>query len=1308
MGTSFFVDSALAVVGVNRQINFQGKVVNKVAGTNVANGNYDFEFKLFNVSSGGSAIWTETRTGGNQVAVTDGIFQVSLGSVTTFASAGVDFTNDTIYLEVSFNSEVMGTRIRLSSAAYSLFAEQVQGLTIPSGETVTFADSFTTAGAFPLTLTTSASTNVTLPTTGTLATLAGAESLTNKTIGSTGLVFSGATTDIDTAAAEGLTLQGRAASAFNTTSGNLSFQVAGTGTIATVQIGAGGSGSTTPDYFGLDVKSDTGDPAGGFEGAIYYNTFDNKFRCYQDTTWTDCIGSGGTSTFSGLTGSTNTTAAMVVGTGASLDFTGSGTINASSLGGATFAAPGSIGSGTAGSGAFTTLTASSTITQTFAGTTTNGTTINANSLSTGTGLVVSSTSTGLTTGQLASIDWSPGSATTSTADLLSINVGANGIVGNIFNVKDDGSSVLGVSQAAITASLPVSFNAVGDVGIAYDINFSNPTAANIKSTSPLYVIAGEVFNSSDLTLRTYNNGNVIVDSHLFVTNPTVTGKSLAILNQTENQDIFSASASGIAKFTIQNDGDATASGNITMGGQLQIGRFENAPTQVGAGAIYYNSTSNALQFYNGSTWGALGGSAITYTSGDGAGATSHGSGMEDGTGGIGLLQGCSNNEVLKWNDGTSVWACSTDNTSAGAGVSTIQEGDSTVDGATTTIDFLAADFTVTSSPAGEANVSIDYATSGIIRNTDLTSGDGAGGTSTGSGMEIGTGGIGLLQGCANNEVLKWNDSTNVWACGSSNYSKLTSITSTNVVNDTANTADQAMTDVDVTTQTTSDATQALLQVNFDYSTQVASSIWHMHVAPNGTAMSADTIVCGLGDDDLTGGLYGCGNVIVVKLDSGQIFDYGLDELNAAATTVARINVIGYWSPVTTGADLAEYYYAADESINPGDVVSLDPSYPAGIRKSTGKGDETVLGVISTEPGMVLGDIQKDSKGVRVLNDEEKANVGERRALPLALAGRIPVNVSTENGPIVAGDYLTASSVPGVAMKATKSGRVLGQALFGHDKNEVGAVMMFVNNTYTKGSFETNNLSGAKAFEKLSAMKDINVAEENISEIYTDRVVAGLDIITKNIFSQDASISGTLKVDRLEANYISGLDTISNKLVDLEDKLLRLTVTTDEEGVVVSKKENIFEKLVAFVGNVVFRGEVSFEKQPVFNWDTAGIAVIPAVARSVDVVFEKEYINPPIVNVTLRLKEASESANIADDMKVAVTNVTTKGFTIILDQYSPREIEYNWVAIAVSEVQRQYGKSLIPVSSEVAGAATSSAELPITGDATSSAEVVNSE
>lgn len=80
-------------------------------------------------------------------------------------------------------------------------------------------------------------------------------------------------------------------------------------------------------------------------------------------------GGGGSSAFSSLTSGTNTTAAMVVGTGGSLTVSGSGTINATTLESATFASPGAVGGTTPAAGTFTTLTGQTSVTAGVVGTT---------------------------------------------------------------------------------------------------------------------------------------------------------------------------------------------------------------------------------------------------------------------------------------------------------------------------------------------------------------------------------------------------------------------------------------------------------------------------------------------------------------------------------------------------------------------------------------------------------------------------------------------------------------------------------------------------------------------------------------------------------------------------------------------------------------------------------------------------------------------------------------------------------------------------------------------------------------------------
>src|ERR1035437_3309008 len=80
----FFTRPVLAATGINRTINFQGKLVNNSGGTNLANGTYSMTFAFYNHPTLGTTtagyLWKEVYT--NSVTITDGIFRVALGSQT--------------------------------------------------------------------------------------------------------------------------------------------------------------------------------------------------------------------------------------------------------------------------------------------------------------------------------------------------------------------------------------------------------------------------------------------------------------------------------------------------------------------------------------------------------------------------------------------------------------------------------------------------------------------------------------------------------------------------------------------------------------------------------------------------------------------------------------------------------------------------------------------------------------------------------------------------------------------------------------------------------------------------------------------------------------------------------------------------------------------------------------------------------------------------------------------------------------------------------------------------------------------------
>ncbi len=87
----------------------------------------------------------------------------------------------------------------------------------------------------------------------------------------------------------------------------------------------------------------------------------------------------------------------------------------------------------------------------------------------------------------------------------------SGFTGNFFTISD-GTTQVNISSLQSTYNTPFNVTASGDVSIAYDINFNNPIASFIKSQAPLNLQSGEVFNSSDLNLRTFNYGNIVADA----------------------------------------------------------------------------------------------------------------------------------------------------------------------------------------------------------------------------------------------------------------------------------------------------------------------------------------------------------------------------------------------------------------------------------------------------------------------------------------------------------------------------------------------------------------------------------------------------------------------------------------------------------------------------------------------------------------------------------------------------------------------------------------------------------------------------
>ncbi len=261
---------------------------------------------------------------------------------------------------------------------------------------------------------------------------------------------------------------------------------------------------------------------------------------------------------------------------------------------------------------------------------------------------------------------------------------------------------------------------------------------------------------------------------------------------------------------------------------------------------------------------------------------------------------------------------------------------------------------------------------------------------------------------------------------------------------------------------------------------------------------------------------------------------------------------------TTTVDLAESYpvltncKSNNSCPEPGDVVcSVNVSSSYYIEKCIEKNSKKTLGVITTNPGFVLG-----GKSDNILNDSQELILSA-----VALAGRVPVKIVVNTGTIQIGDEIAASDVPGFAFKSINPGRVIGTALTSFDpliSGSTGTLEIFVNPHWSIGNIEEKDIPNDLpdfASSTLNILDQFTLTIENSMQklglVLKNGVAKLKEIFVDKIFVKQLCIGETcigeqqLK-DLLEKNLVPQLQTNgSNDVISSESVLSSTSVVLSE-------------------------------------------------------------------------------------------------------------------------------------------------------------------
>jgi hypothetical protein len=1186
-----FTPKADAANGINRTINFQGRLVNNTTGLNVSNGSYSVVFTFYNNPNAGqgTALWTETQS----VTATDGIFRVALGSVTAIPS-NFNFNWDGLYLGVKVGADSeMTPRVQMAAVPFAFNAQQVAGLTVQDT-----AGNASTSG----TLQVANGVTVKLPTSGT--------GLIYADTGSTGTLASLTNSTSQTGGVIGLavTLSGANGSQAQT---GLQFNLSGatSGTALDIQ--------GTSNTWGITR-------AGAFAAN---NTYGNSNDCLKSgggatsvMSWGSCGTGGGPSFWQELTGALSPVTSsddLLLGNSstASAKF---GFINVNSgtpaiqISGTTVLTGSTLGAGVTGSS----LTSVGTLT----------------------GLVSSGTVTlgGATGTETLTLGQSSASQTLNIA-------GAQVATGNTATIHI-GDSATGTGKDVITIGNTNGASSLGLSAGSGGITLTNATTTVTK-------FASSTTNSDTIEIKPQSTGTgATINGIITSADLTTADKTWTFPNASGT---VAVSASGV--IGLDSAGNITCSTCVVSGGTL----FTLAATT--------GSNSTIAQ-----------GGTVTLAAGTGITTTNNAAGQIT-IAGVNAAADGSTKGIAAFNS---------TNFSASTGVvNTIQNiaTASTPQFAGLGIGAAYSSYPLDVISTVANQLRIGYNTSNYF--TGAVSSAGAV-TFTATGASAGFNFANALSLGTSSSV---NGSLTLYSSGGATAPSISADSSKNL-------------------NITAPSGQVVLSGTGDINIDPSANNLITNLSSTGDFLIQDAgatfaTFSHLGQFSLSGAVTGKALAIFNTTGDQDVFTAsvsGATKFRIANTGAAYVSLpgtqTGYAVCHTTNgqttndqvvdctgtlSDYAERYPVKDD-VNFGDVVTMSNEY---------KFDKSGTKVPVMEKSSIL---YGDAIGIVSDNYSDFSSIGDNydgsiRVLPIALVGRVPVKVSLENGPIKQGDYLTVSSTPGVAMKATKAGYVLGKAMADYDGSAGNTVLVFVKTTWY---------------------------QPNAPTIFPD--VSNLSV--KFVQADNATISGTLNVGRIIAGKIDGLDILDNRVTNLETLVASVlsaatgsaelattsanlppALTLDSLNVAglatvsgdlnvkgngfiqgalnvldnITTNNLLVSQFAYFINDVVFKGNVRFNSTPTFNNDTAGFAVIKQGLGTVQVAFGQEYAGgTPVVTASIALDKVGDSVSqkqledsiLNGNISYVITQRTTKGFVIKLSKPAAEDINFSWVALSVQNAK----------------------------------------